>query len=133
MVEKYILIFYIIFSYNNIFCYYSVKLNKVYLPVKSNKTNNIIRSNLTFHQNNNSLDEYTELPLNNSDLNEVNETYIQTDNFNFEAYSASLYVGSNLQHFRLILSTIDDYTTISSVDCSICNVTNKYTLINFKG
>ena len=126
MVKKFILIFYIIFSFSNIFCYYSVKLNKVYLPVKSKKSKNITRNNLTFHQNNNSLDEFTELPLNNSDLNEVNETYIPTHNFNFETYSASLYIGSNMQHFRLILSTKDDYTTISSVDCTICNVTNKY-------
>ena len=35
-------------------------------------------------------------------------------------------MGSNLQQFRLVLSTTDDYTTISSVDCSTCNVSNKY-------
>ena len=129
MKDTFFKIFCIILTFNNIFCYYSVKVNKIYLPVVTNNSNSNSTTHnniLTFNQNNKSLDEYTELPLNNSELNAINESFISTNNINFEAYTTSLYIGSNLQDFKLILSTKDDYTTISSVDCSTCKVLNKY-------
>jgi hypothetical protein len=122
MKDSFFLIFCFCLSFNSIFCYYSVKLNKIYLPV----INSTVGENLTFHENNKSLDEYTELPLNYSELNAIDESFLPTDNLNFEVYTSSLYIGSNRQRFKLILSTKDDFTTLSSVDCSICKVPNKY-------
>ena len=122
MKDSFFLIFCFCLSFNSIFCYYSVKLNKIYLPV----INSTVGENLTFHENNKSLDEYTELPLNYSELNVINESFLPTDNLNFEVYTSSLYIGSNKQRFKLVLSTKDDFTTLSSVDCSTCKVQNKY-------
>ena len=109
--------------------YYSLKLNKIYLsqPITPNETIdiNITRNNLTQEQLD-ELEEYLDLPLNSSELKEFNESYIKTKNIKSELYTIDTYIGSNQQYFRLLLSTYDDYNTISSINCESCNVSNKY-------
>ena len=123
-----ILIFFILF--NASLCYYSLKLNKVYLQ---NISNDVGNNTLGFNDNNEINDEYFEklktnvdFPLNYSDLESINQSFILTKNINSELYTAGLYLGSNKQYFRLLLSTFDDLVTVSSTNCSLCNVSNKY-------
>ena len=72
------------------------------------------------------LEEYIDLPLNSSELKELNESYIKTKNIKSELYTIDSYIGSSQQYFRLLLSTFDDYNTIFSINCESCNVSNKY-------
>ena len=123
-------IFMFFFLFNASLCYYSLKLNKVYLQSISNDINN---NTLEFNDNNEINDEYFEklkdnvdFPLNYSDLESINQSFILTKNINSELYTVGLYLGSNKQYFRLLLSTFDDLVTVSSTNCSLCNVSNKY-------
>ena len=111
--------FNIIFLFNIAFCYYSLKLNKIYIPLNDN--NNNTNDNEEYLKN---LKEI--LPINYSELNLINETYIETKNINSEQYTVELYLGTNKQYFKLLLSTIDNYITVSSINCKLCNVSNKY-------
>ena len=111
--------FNIIFLFNITFCYYSLELNKIYIPLINN--NNNIDDNEEYFKN---LKE--NLPINYSELNLINETYIETKNINSEQYIVELYLGTNKQYFKLLLSTIDNYITVSSINCKLCNVSNKY-------
>ena len=126
MKQKY---FNIIFLFNITFCYYSLKLNKINLQQLVNNNNNSIEYNETLQQYLDNLADNIDLPLNYSELNSINESFIQTKNINLDQYAITLYLGSNKQKFILILSTIDDYITISSINCTLCNVTNKYNSI----
>jgi hypothetical protein len=67
-----------------------------------------------------------DFPLNYSDLESINQSFILTKNINSELYTVGLYLGSNKQYFRLLLSTFDDLVTVSSTNCTLCNVSNKY-------
>ena len=85
------------------------------------------------NENNEINDEYfdylkssVDFPLNYSDLESVNQSFILTKNINSELYTVRLYLGSNMQYFRLLLSTFDDLVTVSSTKCALCNVSNKY-------
>ena len=126
MKQKY---FNIIFLFNITFCYYSLKLNKINLQQLVNDNNNSIEYNETLQQYLDNLADNIDLPLNYSELNSINESFIQTKNINLDQYAITLYLGSNKQKFILMLSTIDDYITISSINCTLCNVTNKYNSI----
>ena len=111
-----------------VFSYYSLKLNKISLPQLRNSTDsfdNITINNITEHEIED-LEEYIDLPLNNSEINQLNETYIKTKNIKSELYYIDSYIGSNNQYFRLLLSTFDNISTIASIDCISCNVSNKY-------
>ena len=108
---------------NLTFCYYSLKLNKTYFQVLPNSS---IENKEAIEDHLENLEEYVDLPLTNSDLSLINKSYILTKNINFEFYTASFYFGSNRQHFKLLLSTDDEFTTVSSINCSQCNTTNKY-------
>ena len=121
----------IIFFFNIglVISYYSLKLNKIYLPQLSNKgtvtiTNETIK-NLT-EEELEDLEEYIDLPLNTSEMNILNESYIKTKNIKSEVYTIESYIGSSKQFFRLLLSTFDNYTQVASIDCKSCNVSNKY-------
>jgi hypothetical protein len=120
-----LLYFNLCFSYD----YYSLKLNKIYLSelTTPNETldSNITINNLTQEQLD-ELEEYIDLPLNSSELKELNESYIKTKNIKSELYTIDSYIGSSQQYFRLLLSTFDDYNTIFSINCESCNVSNKY-------
>ena len=111
----------IIFFFNIglVISYYSLKLNKIYLPQLSNKgtvtiTNETIK-NLT-EEELEDLEEYIDLPLNISEMNILNESYIKTKNINSELYTIDSYLGSSKQYFRLLLSTFDNYTLLASID-----------------
>jgi len=112
--------------------YYSLKLNKVNLKNLSNGNNNKNNKNNSIG-NNKIKDEYFEylknnadFPLNYSELKLINESFIPTENINLELYTIELYLGSDRQYFRLLLSTFDDLITVSSINCKLCNVSNKY-------
>ena len=122
---------FIIFFFNIglILSYYSLKLNKIYLPQLSHKgtvtiTNETIK-NLT-EEELEDLEEYIDLPLNTSEMNILNESYIKTKNIKSELYTIDTYLGSEKQQFRLLLSTFDDISSIASMECHSCNVINKY-------
>ena len=129
MILKMSIIILIIFLNINIaFGYYSLKLNKISFEVPQNKsdfTTNLTKNNLTKEQLE-EYEKYLDLPLNNSELDILNESYIKTKNIQSELYTIDLYLGSNKQYFRLLLSSFDDFNTISSINCDSCNVTNKY-------
>ena len=129
MILKMSIIILIIFLNINIaFGYYSLKLNKISFEVLQNKSDfitNLTKNNLTKEQLE-EYEKYLDLPLNNSELDILNESYIKTKNIQSELYTIDLYLGSNKQYFRLLLSSFDDFNTISSINCDSCNVTNKY-------
>jgi hypothetical protein len=104
-------------------CYYSLKLTKVSLP---NSYNNSSGNDESIKSTSENLDEHDRLPLNDSEFDLLEESFLITKNINFEYYTAVLYLGSNKQYFRLLLSTIDDHIIISLNKCSSCNVSNKY-------
>jgi hypothetical protein len=116
------------FFFEVTFCYYSLKLNKIYNQQLVNE-NYSIEYNQTLEEELNKLKENIDFPSKYSDFNSIVESYIRAKNINSEQYTITLYFGSNKQYFRLLLSTIDDYTTISSINCTICNVSNKYNSI----
>ena len=114
----------IFFPFINItLCYYSLKLTKVSLPNSYNTSSGNDESIKSTSEN---LDEHDRLPLNDSEFDLLDDSFIITKNINFEYYTAVLYLGSNKQYFRLLLSTIDDHIIISLNKCSSCNVSNKY-------
>jgi hypothetical protein len=116
-----ILIFFFLFNIS--ICYYSLQLNKVYLQ---NISNDIKNNTIGFNE---IKDEYFDnlgFNLNYSDLNLANQTYLLTKNIDSQFYTVDLYLGSNKQYFRLLLSTFDDLITVSSINCALCNVSNKY-------
>ena len=114
----------IFFTFINIaLCYYSLKLTKVSLPNSYNTSSGNDESIKSTSEN---LDEHDRLPLNDSEFDLLDDSFIITKNINFEYYTAVLYLGSNKQYFRLLLSTIDDHIIISSNKCSSCNVSNEY-------
>ena len=129
MILKMSIIILIIFLNINIaFGYYSLKLNKIsfeVLPNNNSFISNLTENNLTKEQLE-EYEKYLDLPLNNSELDILNESYIKTKNIQSELYTIDLYLGSNKQYFRLLLSSFDDFNTISSINCDSCNVTNKY-------
>ena len=125
---KTIIFLILFFHFSMVFCYYSLKLNKVYLPLLPNNSEifkNKTEKNLTLEELED-LKEYINLPLNTSELKILNESYIKTKNIKSELYTIDLYIGSYKQYFRLLLSTFDDNNTISSINCNSCNVSNKY-------
>ena len=76
-----ILIF--IFHIGISFCYYSLKLNKVYFPLLTNNTDimkNGTEMNLTDEELED-MKEYIDLPLNTSEMNILNEPYIITKKY----------------------------------------------------
>ena len=105
----------IIFFFNIglVLSYYSLKLNKIYLPQLSNTgavtINNETIKNLT-EKELEDLEEYIDLPLNTSEMDILNESYIKTKNIKSELYTIDSYIGSSKQYFRLLLSTFDNYT-----------------------
>ena len=117
------------------FCYYSLKLNKInhILFYNSSLGNNETSKNFENKEDLKDyiekLEEYIDLPIDYSELNSLNDSYIITKNLNFEYYSALINLGSNKQKFRLVLSTLDNFTKVSSKNCSNCNVFNKYSSI----
>ena len=119
-----ILLLFLLFNIS--YGYIPLVLNKIYLQVLTNDSNTDIEINETIKQKLDNLEEYNDLPLNNSELNLLNQSYIQTKNINSTQYTVELYLGSNKQIFRLLLSTSDDFLTVSSINCKLCNVSNKY-------
>ena len=122
-------IFIFLFNISLVLSYYSLKLNKIYLPQLSNTgtvtINNETIKNLT-EEELEDLEEYIDLPLNTSEMNILNESYIKTKNIKSELYTIDSYIGSSKQFFRLLLSTFDNYTQVASINCKSCNVSNKY-------
>ena len=109
----------IFFLFINIaLCYYSLKLNKVYLPNSYNNSWEDYDGSMKSSSEN--LDQNEKLPLNDSEFDLLEESFLITKNINFEYYTVVLYLGSNKQYFRLLLSTIDDHILISSNKCSSC-------------
>ena len=105
------------FLFHITFCYYSLKVNKIYLPQLVNNNNNINNNdnrnyNETLIESLETLKENVDFPLKISELNSINESFIQTKNINSEQYTITYYLGRNKQYFRLLLSTIDDYITV---------------------
>jgi len=119
-----ILLLFLLFNIS--YGYIPLVLNKIYLQVLTNDSNTDIEINETIRQKLDDLEEYNDLPLNNSELNLLNQSYIKTKNINSTQYTVELYLGSNKQIFRLLLSTSDDFLTVSSINCKLCNVSNKY-------
>ena len=108
--------------------YYSLKLNKIYLPQLSNDgaiIDNGTIKNLTKEELED-LEEYIDLPLKNTELNNLNQSYIKTKNIKSELYTIDAYIGSNKQYFRLLLSTFDNFTQVTSINCKFCDAKNKY-------
>ena len=118
-----------IFMFGIVFGYYSAKLNKIHMPKipNNNETNDDNRTqiNLTKEQIKD-LEEYIDLPINITELNKLNESFIITKNIQSEIYTIDLYSISNKKYFSLLLSTFDNMTTLASINCKFCNVTNKY-------
>ena len=113
---------------NIAFGYYSLKLNKISFEALQNKSDfitNLTKNNLTKEQLEET-EDYFDLPLNNSELDILNESYIKTKNIKSELYTIDAYLGSNKQYFRLLLSTFDIFTQVISINCKFCNATNKY-------
>ena len=126
-----IIILIIFFNISIAFGYYSLKLNKIsfeVLPNNNSFISNLTENNLTKEQLEET-EDYFDLPLNNSELDILNESYIKTKNIKSEVYTIDLYLGSNKQYFRLLISSFDDFNTISSTNCNSCNVSNKYNSI----
>ena len=122
------LILIIFLQFSIVLGYYSLKLNKVYfqqIPNNNDTLDNITQTNLTEDQIE-ELEEYVDLPLNSSELNLLNESYIKTKNIKSELYTIDTYLGLEKQQFRLLLSTFDDISSIASMECHSCNVINKY-------
>ena len=118
----------ILLQFSIVLGYYSLNLNKVYFQQLSNSNDtfdNITQTSLTEDQIED-LEEYIDLPLNSSELNLLNESYIKTKNIKSELYTIDSYIGTEKQHFRLLLSTFDDISSIASTECHSCNVSNKY-------
>ena len=108
--------------------YYSLKLNKIYLPQLSNGNaiiDNGTIKNLTKEELED-LEEYIDLPLKNTELNNLNHIYIKTKNIKSELYTIDAYLGSSKQYFRLLLSTFDNITQVTSINCEFCNAANRY-------
>ena len=123
-------IFIFLLNISLVLSYYSLKLNKkfIYLPQLSNDSaiiNNGTINNLTKEELED-LEEYIDLPLKNTELNNLNQSYIKTKNIKSELYTIDAYLGSNKQYFRLLLSTFDIFTQVTSINCKFCNATNKY-------
>ena len=81
------------------FGYYSLKLNKIsfeVLPNNNSFISNLTENNLTKEQLEET-EDYFDLPLNNSELDILNESYIKTKNIKSELYTIDLYLGSNKQ------------------------------------
>ena len=116
----------ILYFFNIGTCYYSVKLNKIYLPSLPNNNSKVEQENSTFYEHIQNSYDYNDLPMNYSELDIIKDSFTETDNLKLELYSVSLYLGSNNQLFKLLLSTFDEYTTIASINCNVCNVSNKY-------
>ena len=111
------------------FCYYSLKLKEVYLSLLSNDSDivyNLSEKNESFREHIEEMEEYIDLPLNASELNIINDSFIKTKNINSSSYAIDFFLGSNRQNVRLLLSTFDEFTTVSSINCKSCNVYNKY-------
>jgi len=126
-----IIILIIFLNISIVFSYYSLKLNKIsfeVLPNNNSFISNLTENNLTKEQLEET-EDYFDLPLNNSELDILNESYIKTKNIKSELYTIDLYLGSNKQYFRLLISSFDDFNTISSINCNSCNVSNKYNSI----
>ena len=119
-------ILYLFLLYDLSYSYYSLGLNKIYLPVLSNNSNTTIKINKTQKKKLANFGKYNDLPLNDTELNLLYQSFIQTRNIKPVKYTVKLYYGSNNQVFRLLLSTTDDFSTVSSVNCDNCNVSNKY-------
>ena len=118
----------ILLQFSIVLGYYSLNLNKVYFQQLSNSNDtfdNITQTSLTEDQIED-LEEYIDLPLNSSELNLLNESYIKTKNIKSELYTIDSYIGTEKQHFRLLLSTFDNISSIASTECHSCNVSNKY-------
>ena len=107
-------------------CYYSSKLDEIYLQSLPNNDPNLVKDNSSFQENIKNLYELNDIPLNYSELDSFNESFIEVDNVKFELYTTSMLIGSNNQLFKLLLSTLDDYTTIASINCSGCRTSNKF-------
>ena len=111
---------------NGISCYYSPKLDKIYLQSLPNNNPNLVKDNSSFQENIKNLYELNDIPLNYSEFDSFNESFIEVDNVNFELFTTSMLIGSNNQLFKLLWPTLDDYTTIASVNCSLCRTSNKF-------
>ena len=94
-----IIILIIFFNISIAFGYYSLKLNKIsfeVLPNNNSFISNLTENNLTKEQLEET-EDYFDLPLNNSELDILNESYIKTKNIKSELYTIDLYLGSNKQ------------------------------------
>ena len=94
-----IIILIIFFNISIAFGYYSLKLNKIsfeVLPNNNSFISNLTENNLTKEQLEET-EDYFDLPLNNSELDILNESYIKTKNIKSEVYTIDLYLGSNKQ------------------------------------
>ena len=87
---------------------------------KSIGNNKINDEYIEYFENNN------DFPLNYSELKKIKESFIPTKNINSEVYTIESYLGSDRQYFNLLLSTVDDLITVSSINCKLCNISNKY-------
>ena len=92
--------------------------------------NHIKNKKLGNNKINDEYDEYLknndDFPLNYTELKKIKESFIPTKNINSDIYTIELYLGSDRQYFKLLLSTFDDLITVSSINCKLCNVSNKY-------
>ena len=85
----------VLFQFSIVLGYYSLKLNKIYLQQLQNSNytlDNITQINLTEDQIDD-LEEYIDLPLNSSEINILNKSYIKTKNINSELYTIDSYLG----------------------------------------
>ena len=85
----------ILYFFNIGTCYYSVKLNKIYLPSLPNNNSKVEQENSTFYEHIQNSYDYNDLPMNYSELDIIKDSFTETDNLKLELYSVSLYLGSN--------------------------------------
>ena len=83
-----ILLLFLLFNIS--YGYIPLVLNKIYLQVLTNNSNTDIEINETIRQKLDDLEEYNDLPLNNSELNLLNQSYIKTKNINSTQYTVEL-------------------------------------------
>ena len=93
------------FLFHITFCYYSLKINKIYLPQLVNNNNNNNNDNRNYNEtlieSLETLKENVDFPLKISELKSINESFIQAKKIISQQYTITLYLGRNKQYFRL--------------------------------